>query len=43
MRHEFFATKPTVFTRFLRVFLPYQLWRCAVINLKMVRIISKGH
>ena len=43
MRQEFFATKPTRFTRFLRVFLPYQLWRFAVINLKMVRIISKGH
>jgi hypothetical protein len=43
LRQEFFATKPTGFTRFLRVFLPYQLWRFAVINVKMVRIISKGH
>ena len=43
MRPEFFATKPTGFTRFLRVFLPYQMWRFVVINLKMIRIISKGH
>jgi len=43
MRREFFATKPTGFTSFLRVFLPYQLWRFAVINLKMIRIIAKGH
>jgi hypothetical protein len=43
MGREFFATKPTGFTRFLRVFLPYQLWRFLVINLKMVRIISKSH
>ncbi|MGD2120575.1 MAG: hypothetical protein PVJ76_02470 [Gemmatimonadota bacterium] len=43
MRPEFFATKPTGFTRFLRIFLPYQLWRFLVINLKMFRIISKSH
>jgi hypothetical protein len=43
MRPEFFATKPTGFTRFLRVFLPYQLWRFLVINVKMIRIIAKGH
>jgi hypothetical protein len=40
---EFFATKPTRFTRFLRVFVPYQMWRFVVINLKMIRIISRGH
>jgi hypothetical protein len=43
MRPEFFGTKPTGFTRFLRAFLPYQVWRFLVINLKMVRIIAKGH
>ena len=43
LRAEFFATKPTGFTRFLRVFLPYQLWRFLMINLKMVRIIGRNH
>jgi len=43
MRREFFATKPTGFTRFLRVFIPYQVWRFVVLNLKMMRIISKSH
>ncbi|MCA9001520.1 MAG: hypothetical protein KDB61_06325 [Planctomycetes bacterium] len=38
-----FATKPTGFTRFLRVFFLYQLWRFLVINWKMVRVIRKGH
>ncbi|HPF13628.1 MAG: hypothetical protein H6829_04785 [Planctomycetes bacterium] len=40
---ERFATKPTGWTRFIRVFLPYQIWRYLVINLKMMRIIFKGH
>ena len=43
LRAEFFATKPTGFTRFLRVFVPYQAWRFAVINLKMIRIIGRNH
>jgi hypothetical protein len=43
LRPEFYATKPTAMTRFWRVFLPYQMWRFVVINLKMIRIISKGH
>lgn len=43
LRREFFATKPTGFTRLWRVFLPYQLWRFLSINLKMVRIISRNH
>jgi hypothetical protein len=42
-RPEFFATKPTRFTRFLRVFVPYQMWRFVVINVKMIRIIARGH
>jgi hypothetical protein len=36
-------TRPTAGTRFLRVFLPWQLVRFVVINLKMLRIIAKGH
>ncbi len=38
-----YATKPTRWTRFMRVFFLYQAWRFLVINLKMLRMISKGH
>ncbi len=37
------ATRPTRLTRFLRTFLPWQAFRFLVINLKMIRIIRKGH
>ncbi len=37
------APKPTRFTLFLRQFLPWQLFRFVVINLKMFRMIGKGH
>ena len=43
LRREFFATKPTGFTRVWRVLFPYQLWRFIAINLKMFRIISRNH
>jgi len=43
LRAEFFATKPTAFTRMWRVFLPYQIWRFCMINLKMLRIIARNH
>ena len=36
----FFATKPTAWTRFLRTFLPWQVVRFLIINLKMIRIIG---
>ncbi|MDE3154847.1 MAG: hypothetical protein KGN76_07070 [Acidobacteriota bacterium] len=39
----FFAMKPTRFTVFLRTFLPWQLIRFAVINLKMFTIIHRNH
>lgn len=39
----FFASYPTRFTRFLRTFIPYQFIRFLVINLKMIRMISKSH
>jgi hypothetical protein len=38
-----YVTKPTRWTLFLRTFLPWQLWRFAVINLKMVGIIRRSH
>jgi hypothetical protein len=43
LTESFYATKPTRFTVFLRTFLPWQLWRFARINLKMLRIIAKSH
>jgi hypothetical protein len=42
-RESFFATKPTRFTRFMRTFIPWQMVRFAVINLKMMRIIARSH
>ena len=43
MKESFFATKPTAFTRFMRTFIPWQMVRFAVINLKMLRIIARSH
>jgi hypothetical protein len=38
-----FATVPTGFTRFMRTFLPWQMWRFAMINLKMLLLMRKSH
>ncbi|HUO70637.1 MAG TPA: hypothetical protein VMU39_07660 [Solirubrobacteraceae bacterium] len=38
-----YVTKPTRSTIFLRTFVPWQLWRFAAINLKMLDIIRRGH
>ena len=38
-----YATKPTRWTLFARTFLPWQAWRFVRINLKMIRIIGRGH
>jgi hypothetical protein len=43
LRDDFYATKPTRLTVFLRTFLPWQIVRFAVINLKMLRIIRRSH
>lgn len=43
LSQSFYAMKPTPLTVFLRTFLPWQLWRFARINLKMLRIIRKSH
>lgn len=42
-QESFFATKPTAFTRFMRTFIPWQIVRFAVLNLKMLRIIARSH
>lgn len=39
----YFAPSPTRLTRALRTFLPWQLWRFAVINIRMLRMIAKSH
>jgi sulfide:quinone oxidoreductase len=38
-----YVTRPTRLTLFLRTFIPWQLWRFARINLKMIRIIRRSH
>ena len=38
-----YVTKPIRTTLFLRTFLPWQAWRFAVINVKMVDIIRRSH
>ena len=38
-----YVTKPTRRTLFFRTFLPWQLWRFAAINLKMIGIIRRSH
>lgn len=38
-----FIPVPTTRTRALRTFVPWQLWRFVVINLRMLRMISKSH
>ncbi len=37
-----YASRPTPWTAFLRTFLPWQLVRFAVINLRMLRMLSKS-
>ena len=37
------VTKPTRPTVFLRTFVPWQLWRFAAINLKMIGVIRRSH
>jgi hypothetical protein len=37
-----YVTRPTRWTTFTRTFVPWQLWRFARINLKMIRIIRSG-
>jgi hypothetical protein len=38
-----YVTRPTRLTLFLRTFIPWQLWRFARINLKMIQIIRRSH
>jgi hypothetical protein len=38
-----YVTKPTRWTLFLRTFVPWQLWRFVVINLKMIDTEHRSH
>lgn len=38
-----YATIPTPRIRWLRTFIPWQLVRFVVINIKMLRLIRRGH
>ncbi len=38
-----YVTRPTRWTLFARTFVPWQLWRFARINLKMIRMIRSAH
>ena len=37
-----YVTRPTRWTIFLRTFIPWQLWRFARINMKMISIIRRS-
>jgi hypothetical protein len=37
-----YVTRPTRWTRFTRTFVPWQLWRFARVNMKMIRIIRSS-
>jgi hypothetical protein len=43
LRESFYASHPERRTVFLRTFIPWQLWRFAVINMRMLRIIARSH
>jgi hypothetical protein len=38
-----YIVRPTRWTLFLRTFLPWQAWRFAVINWKMLKLIFRSH
>lgn len=38
-----YATVPTPWTRWMRTFIPWQILRFVVINVKMLRLIRRGH
>lgn len=39
----FYPPRPTRWTLFFRTFIPYQLWRFVMINLKMIFILRRCH
>ncbi|MEY3018597.1 MAG: hypothetical protein RL336_1732 [Pseudomonadota bacterium] len=39
----YFSAKPNKFVLFMRTFLPWQLVRFAALNVKIMRLLMKGH
>jgi hypothetical protein len=42
-QQAYYPPRPTTFTRAMRKFLPWQLVRFLVINLKMIKLMRKSH
>jgi hypothetical protein len=42
-QQAYYPPKPTGFTQFMRTFLPWQFVRFLVINLKMIKLMSRSH
>jgi len=42
-QQSYYPPVPTPFTRYMRTSLPWQLYRFAVINYKMVKLMMKSH
>jgi hypothetical protein len=42
-QQAYYPPTPTAFTRGMRTFLPWQLLRFVVINLKMLKLMRKAH
>ena len=42
-QQAYYPPTPTKFTRFMRTFIPWQWYRFAVINLKMLKLMAKSH
>jgi hypothetical protein len=40
---QLYAPMPTAWTRRMRTFVPWQLVRFAVINIRMLRLLWRGH
>lgn len=40
---DYFASQPTAFTKFMRTFLPWQIFRFIVLNIRMTIMLLKSH
>ncbi len=42
-QQAYYPPKPTAMTQYMRIFLPWQLIRFVVINMKMIKLMRKSH
>ncbi len=42
-QQAYYPPKPTRFTCFMRTFLPWQLWRFVLQNLKILKLLRSSH